>query len=82
MAPIERQHGSTLTDGKCQGLRIFDPPVAPPRILDGEHVVAKPAQFPDDQVIEILIAIQPGHSSGVLVLADGRVDLLEVLKVI
>jgi hypothetical protein len=82
IATVECQYGPTLARGEGKDVGTFDPLVSPASFLDREDIVAKRPQLDNDLKGEILVSIESGHPSCVLILADGPVDLLGVLVVI
>lgn len=82
IATVECQHGPIQADGECQDVGVLDPLVPLASLLDREDVEAKLSQLDDDRIFEILVGIQPGHPSRILIRADGLIDLLAVAVVI
>jgi hypothetical protein len=75
---VERQHGTTVCDGKIQH-GLVRPRLSDPAGFGGcQHVVAQSAEFVDYRPRKVLVPVQPNHPSCFLVGPNLLVDLVTV----
>jgi hypothetical protein len=74
--PVEGQDRTPFGGGMSQDIRIADAPLRHSRFLDRHDVMTEESELFGDGEGEILIREEPGHRSGLLVLADLTVDLI------
>jgi hypothetical protein len=78
MAAVQRDQDSLLGDSEAQHLGIGDALTCPTALGRRQHIVTKLPKLENDREWEILIAVDPGHGSCVLVVGNLLVDLVAV----
>src|SRR5688572_21709731 len=61
MLPVQSDDGTLLIPGEIEHLLVRESLAGIPRFLDGQDVVAEPAQLLGRGPGEILVRVEPGH---------------------
>src|SRR5438128_10628013 len=54
----------------------------PPDLVNADHIMAEEAQLHGDRNVEVLVAVQQGHRSIALIVANSFVNLVRVVRAI
>lgn len=73
--PIQRNDRTLIGNGKVENGFVFYRLTSLSGLLSRMHIMAQSTEFLDGGQREVLVGVQPGHGSRLLVFADLLVDL-------